>query len=169
MDFREKVMSLKFSFTSLPKFDEEKYNSEMEQYFSIISELNKEAVGLSKDSTPEEIILIRDILALPYYSLVESINQFVPQGMDNKYLAGFKMGMRQITESLTAKALQVDREKTAYLEKNNFFFEVQKHDKFENIKGKSEENADKNLHHNLNFHSAALFSNTMDLSRGQRK
>ncbi|MGZ3788763.1 MAG: tetratricopeptide repeat protein [Bacteriovorax sp.] len=169
MEFREKVLNLKFSFTSLPKFDEEKYNSEMEQYFSIITELNKEAIGLSKESIPEEIILIRDVLALPYYSLVESINQYVPQGVDIKYIEGFKTGMRQITESLTAKALQVDREKTAYLEKNNFFFEVQKHDKFENIKARSDENADRNLQENLNFHSAALFSNTMDLSRGQRK
>ncbi|MGZ3810009.1 MAG: hypothetical protein ACXVCE_18135, partial [Bacteriovorax sp.] len=169
MEFREKVLNLKFSFTSLPKFDEEKYNSEMEQYFSIITELNKEAIGLSKESTPEEIILIRDVLALPYYSLVESINQYVPQGVDIKYIEGFKTGMRQITESLTAKALQVDREKTAYLEKNNFFFEVQKHDKFENIKARNAENAEVKLLENLNYHSALLFSNTMDLSRGTRK
>jgi hypothetical protein len=168
-EFREKVLNLKFVFTSLPKFDEDKYNSEMEQYFSIITELNKEAVALSKESTPEEVLLIREVLAMPYYSLVDSINSFVPQGVDNKYLEGFKGGMRQITESLNAKGLQVDREKVAYLQKNNFFFEIQKHDKFENIKARNSENAEVKLLENLNYHSALLFSNTMDLSRGTRK
>ena len=168
-EFRKKVMDQKFAFTALPKFDEEKYNSEIEQYFSIIKELNIEAVALSKESTPEEIILIRDVLAMPYYSLVDAINGFIPQGVDTKYLDGFKLGMRQITESLNAKGLQVDREKVAYLEKNNFFFEVQKHDKFENIRARKEELAERNLQEILNFHSALLFSNTMDLSRGQRK
>jgi hypothetical protein len=163
LEFRTKANNLKFVFTTLSKFDDEKYNSEMEQYFSIINELNIEAVALSKDSTPEEVILIREVLSNPYYSLVNSINSFVPQGVDVKYLEGFKQGMRQITESLMAKGLQVDREKMAYLEKNNFFFEVQKYDKFENIKGKNVEQ------NNLNFHSAILFSNTIDLSRGQRK
>lgn len=170
VEFREKILNQKFTFTSLPQFDEEKYNSEIEQYFSIIQELNKEAVRLSKESAPEEIILIRDVLALPYFALVDAINGFTPQGVDNKYLEGFRGGMRQITESLIAKGLQVDREKTAYLEKNNYFFEVQKHDKFENIKAMSEEKmAEKNLQDSLNFHSALLFSNTLDLSRGQRK
>lgn len=170
MEFREKILNQKFVFTSLPKFDEDKYNSEIEQYFNIIQELNKEAVRLSKDSLPEEIILIREVLALPYFSLVDAINGFTPQGVDNKYLEGFRGGMRQITESLLAKGLQVDREKTAYLEKNNYFFEVQKHDKFENIKAMSEEKiAEKNLQDSLNFHSALLFTNTLDLSKGQRK
>lgn len=173
LEFREKTRNLKFEFTILPKFDEEKYNSEMEQYFSIIAELNKEAVALSKDSTPEEVILIREVLSSPYYSLVNSVNSFIPQGVDAKYLEGFKQGMRQITESLAAKGLQVDREKMAYLEKNNFFFEAQKYDKFKNIKeaalDKSEESLQVRLQNNLNFHSAILFSNTIDLSRGQRK
>jgi hypothetical protein len=169
MDFRTKILNLKFVFTNLPKFDEEKYNSEIEQYFSIITELNKEAIRLSKESSPEEVMLIREVLASPYYSLVDAINKFTPQGVDNKYLEGFRGGMRQITESLSAKGLQVDHEKVAYLEKNNFFFEVQKHDKFENIKARSEEVAERNLQENLNFHSALLFSNTIDLSRGLRK
>lgn len=172
LEFREKANNLKFEFTALTKFDDEKYNSEMEQYFSIITELNKEAVALSKDSTPEEVILIRGVLSNPYYSLVKTINSFIPQGVDTKYLEGFKQGMRQITESLTAKGLQVDREKMAYLEKNNFFFEVQKYDKFENIKGKegkNEEALQVRLQNNLNYHEAILFSNTLDLSRGQRK
>lgn len=171
MEFRAKVLDQKFVFTKADKFDEEKYNSEIEQYFNIITELNKEAVRLSKDSTPEEIILIREVLALPYFSLVDAINGFTPAGVDNKYLEGFRGGMRQITESLTSKGLQVDREKVAYLEKNNYFFEVQKHDKFENNQAKvSEEKvAERNLRESLNFHSALLFTNTLDLSRGQRK
>lgn len=169
MEFRERINHIKFEFTSLPKFDEEKFNSEMEQYFSIIAEINKEAVNLSKDSTPEEVILIREVLANPYYSLVNSINGFNPQGVDSKYITGFKQGMRQITESLKAKGLQVDREKVAYLEKNNFFFEVQKYDKFEDNKDKKEESLQANLQYNLNFHSAVIFSNTIDLSRGHLK
>lgn len=169
LDFKEKVLNLKFNFSSSPKFDEDKYNSEIEQYFTIIAALNKEAIALSKDSIPEEIIIIREVLSIPYYSLVESINSYVPQGVDNKYLEGFRGGMRQITESLVAKALQVDREKTAYFEKNNFFFEAQKHDRFINIRAKKTETAEMNLKEKLNTHSAFIFSNTIDLSRGLRK
>ena len=64
--------------------------------------------------------------------------------------------MRQITESLTAKGLQVDREKAAFLEKNNYFFEVQKND----IVGLEKNNS---LVNALNFHSAILFSSTLDI------
>ena len=169
VEFREKIQNLTFTFTNKEKFDEEKYNSEIEQYFSIITSLNNEAIALSKESNPEEVILIRDVLARPYYALMDTINAYVPQGVDIKYIDGFKAGMRQITESLAAKGLQVDREKVAYLQKNNFFFEVQKHDKFINEKERINENADERLRENLNYHSAFLFSNTMDLTRGQKK
>ncbi|MFA6235807.1 MAG: hypothetical protein WC635_00660 [Bacteriovorax sp.] len=172
MEFRTKVQTQKFEFSVMPKFDDEKFNSEMEQYFSIINELNKEAISLSKDSTPQEILLIREVLSMPYYSLVDSINTYVPQGVDSKYLEGFKQGMRQITESLTAKGLQVDKEKMAYLQKNNFFFEVQKHDKFSESRSSSRDISSKKadeLRETLNFHSAIIFSNTLDLIRGQRK
>ncbi len=169
-NFREKVLAQKFNFTILPQFNEEKYNSEIEQYFNIIQDLNKEATLLSKESTPEEIILIRDVLDVPYFALVDAINSFIPKGVDSKYLDGFKTGMRQITESLTAKGLQVDREKTAYLEKNNYFFEVQKHAKFENKKSmlSEEKIAERNLQESLNFHSALLFTNTLDLSKARK-
>lgn len=172
-EFSEKVNHLSFEFTNLSKFDEEKYNSEMEQYFSIIADVNKEALALSKESNPEEVLLIREVLATPYYALANAISSYIPQGVDSKYLDGFKQGMRQITESLISKALQVDHEKMAFLAKNNFFFEVQKHDKFDNSKAKgNDKNKDAfqaKLRNDMNFHSATLFSNTMDLSKGQRK
>jgi hypothetical protein len=169
-EFREKSRSLRFNFTNLPKFDEEKFNSELEQYFSIINALNNEAISLAKDSSPEEILLMREVLSGPYYSLVNSIKSFIPQGVDNKYLDGFRLGMRQITESLISKGLQVDREKMEILGKNNFFLEVQKHDKFENIRGQlASQNGIKTpaeAQNNLKLHSAILFSNTIDLNRG---
>lgn len=170
-NFREKVLAQKFNFTILPQFNEEKYNSEIEQYFNIIQDLNKEAIQLSKESTPEEIILIRDVQAVPYFALIDAINNFIPQGVDSKYLEGFRTGMRQITESLTAKGLQVDREKMAYLAKNNYFFEVQKHAKFENNKSILSEGkiAERNLQESLNFHSALLFTNTLDLSKARKQ
>lgn len=160
LEFRNKVQALKFEFSNLPKFDDEKYNFELEQYFSIITELNNEAMALSKKSIPEEIVLIREVLSIPYFSLVNSINSYTPQGVDNNYREGFKKGMRQITESLNSKGLQLDREKMTYLEKNIFFFETQKYDRFSNITGGKNE---------LNFHLAILFSSTMDLTRGQKK
>jgi hypothetical protein len=169
LEFRERIIKTKFTFTDLPKFDEDKYNSELEQYFSIITELNKEAVNLAKESSQEEVALIRGVLSHPYYSLVETINQYVPKGVDLLYLEGFKAGMRQITESLSDKGLQIDLEKVAFFEKNNFFFEQRKHDKFENKKLNKIEKNENNLTENLNYHSALLFSNTIDLVRGQRK
>ena len=184
IEFRAKIKDFKFNFTSLPKFDEEKYNNEIEQYLSIITEMNKEALTLSKESSPQEIVLIREVLSHPYYSLISAIDSFIPQGVDIKYLEGFKQGMRQITVSLNAKGLQVDQEKTAFLEKNNFFFEFQKHDKFRIIEGnkreisqqinkKNENEEQKKLHtellETLSYHSAIIFSNTLDLSRGLRK
>lgn len=177
IEFKSKLQNLKFVFTDLPKFDEDKYNSEIEQYFSIITEINKEAVALSKDSSPHELILLRETLSSPYYSLVDAINSFRPQGVDVRYLEGFKQGMRQITESLTAKGLQIDHEKMVFLSKNNFFFELQKHDKFQDNKsGKreissaetdEEKKTREQLREKLNFHSAITFSNTIDLSRGK--
>jgi hypothetical protein len=164
LEFVEKINSSKFTFTSLPKFDDEKFNSELEQYFSIIAGLNTEAIALAKNSTPEEVLMIREMLSRPYDSLISSINSYIPQGVDSKYIAGFKGGMRQIIESLNAKGLQIDHEKMAYLQKNNFFFEIQKRDKFKNIAGGNEI-----LQDNLNGHSAILFSNTLDFNKGQRQ
>lgn len=156
LDFIKKTNEMKFVFTEEEKFNEDKFNSELEQYFAMIGELNTEAIALSKQSGPEEVIMIRNILGKPYFSLVKAIRTYVPKGVDDKYLEGFKQGMRQITESLLSKGLQVDREKMAFLEKNNYFFEVQKND----IVGLEKNNS---LEKALNFHSAILFSNTLDI------
>ncbi|MBC7712668.1 MAG: tetratricopeptide repeat protein [Rhizobacter sp.] len=157
-DFVKKINDMKFIFTSEEKFNEEKFNQELEQYFAIIGELNNEAIALSKSSGTEEVIMIRNVLAKPYFSLVKTVRNYIPKGVDDRYLEGFKSGMRQITESLLSKGLQVDREKMAFLEKNNYFFEVQKNVIFDQDKNKSLENA-------LNFHSAILFSNTLDVGK----
>ncbi len=155
-DFTKKIAEMKFVFTEEKKFNEDKFNMELEQYFAMIGELNNEAILLSKSSGPEEVIMIRNILSKPYFSLVKAVRSYIPKGVDERYLEGFKSGMRQITESLLSKGLQVDREKTAFLEKNNYFFEVQKND----IVGLEKNNS---LEKALNFHSAILFSNTLDI------
>lgn len=156
-EFTKKVEEMKFVFTEEEKFNEDKFNSELEQYFAMIGELNNEAVALSKQSGPEEVIMIRNVLGKPYFSLVKAVRSYIPKGVDEKYLEGFKQGMRQITESLLSKGLQVDREKMAFLEKNNYFFEVQKND----IVGLEKKNS---LEKALNFHSANLFSSTLDIA-----
>jgi hypothetical protein len=155
-EFIKKVKDMKFVFTSEEKFNEDKYNSELEQYFSMITELNTEAVTLSKNSSPEEVIMLRNVLAKPYFSLGKAVQNYIPQGVDNAYLQGFKQGMRQIIESLNAKGLQVDREKVAFLEKNNYFFEVQK-----NVMLDSDSET---IEKKLNYHSAILFSSTLDIT-----
>jgi hypothetical protein len=155
-EFIKKVQDMKFVFTSEVKFNEDKYNSELEQYFSMITELNTEAVTLSKNSSPEEVIMLRNVLAKPYFSLGKAVQNYIPQGVDNAYLQGFKQGMRQIIESLNAKGLQVDREKVAFLEKNNYFFEVQK-----NVMLDSDSET---IEKKLNYHSAILFSSTLDIT-----
>ncbi|AUN98686.1 hypothetical protein C0V70_11350 [Bacteriovorax stolpii] len=155
-EFAKKALEMKFVFTEEEKFNEDKFNSELEQYFAMIGELNNEAVSLSKNSGPQEVIMIRNVLGKPYFSLVKAVRNYIPKGVDDKYLEGFKQGMRQITESLISKGLQVDREKMAFLEKNNYFFEVQKND----IVGLEKNNS---LEKALNFHSAILFSNTLDI------
>ena len=96
-DFVKKANEMKFIFTEEEKFNEEKFNQELEQYFAIIGELNNEAVALSKLSGPEEVILIRNVLSKPYFSLVKVVRNFSPKGVDERYLEGFKQGMRQIT------------------------------------------------------------------------
>lgn len=159
-EFIKKVQDMKFVFTSEEKFNEDKYNSELEQYFSMITELNTEAINLSKNSSPEEVIMLRNILAKPYFSLGKAVQNYVPQGVDNAYLQGFKQGMRQIIESLNAKGLQVDREKVAFLEKNNYFFEVQK-----NVMLDSDSET---IEKKLNYHSAILFSSTLDISTNNK-
>jgi hypothetical protein len=165
LSFVEKTEALTFTFTEEEKFNEEKYNLELEQYFAMVGELNNEAIALSKASGPQEVIMIRNVLSKPYFSLVKAIKAYVPKGVDNGYLEGFKQGMRQITESLVSKGLQVDREKMAFLEKNNYFFEVQKNDIVGGVNIKTQ----KTLEQELNFHSALLFSNTLDISNTNAK
>ncbi len=157
-DFVKKATEMKFVFTEEEKFNEDKFNQELEQYFAIIGELNNEATALSKQSGPQEVIMIRNVLSKPYFSLVKVVRNYAPKGVDERYLEGFKQGMRQITESLLSKGLQVDREKMAFLEKNNYFFEVQKNVIFGEDKKQS-------LEQSLHFHSAILFSNTLDVGK----
>ncbi len=154
--FTKKVQDLKFVFTNEEKFNEDKYNAELEQYFAIVTEINNEAVKLSKLSSPLEIIMIRNVISRPYFSLVKEIRKYEPRGVDARYLEGFKQGMRQITESLLSKGLQLDNEKSTFFEKNNNFFEIQKSDIFGVEKSSP-------LEKELNFHSAILFSNTLDI------
>ena len=153
--FVKKANEMKFVFTSEKKFNEDKFNLELEQYFAMIGELNNEAVSLSKSSGPQEIIMIRSVLGKPYFALEKAVKNYVPAGVDAAYLQGFKSGMSQITESLIAKGQQVDKEKVVFLEKNNYFFEIQKNDIF-GVEKNSVQNA-------LNFHSAIIPSSTLDI------
>lgn len=153
--FKNKLTTVEFHFTAQEKFNAEIYNSELEQYLSMVNDFTKEAAVLSKESTPEEIIIIRDVLSVPYVNLNKAILAYIPKGVDNKYLDGFKKGMSQISESLIAKSLQLDREKSAFIEKNNYFFEIQKHAKVEKTNWEA---------NSIFTHNALPFVNTMDIS-----
>ena len=156
-DFIKKLNNIKFTFKHDEKFNEELFNSELEQHFAIIQDLTREVATLSKNSNPQEIFLLQSHLGKPYLNLADAINAFVPTGVDNRYAEGFKDGMRQITESLLAKSSQIDDEKRSFLEKNNYFFEVQKNDIVDLEKKSLTEQE-------LHFHSANLFSNTLDIA-----
>lgn len=156
------IDDLKIELTNKPQFDEEIYNSELEQYFSVVTELNNQAVALSKKATSEEVILLRNKMNKPYEKLISAIENYIPQGVESDYVNGFKSSMRQITESLHAKSLQLEREKRAFLEKNNYFFQVQKNDIF----AQGTESSVETL---IKKHSAYLFSNTLDVSKSTLK
>jgi len=160
--FNEKLKSFTVNFSHMEKFDANVFNSELEQYLSMVNEFTKEATLISKESTPEEIILSRENLNLPFKALQNAINSYEPKGVDIKYLQGFKTGMRQVSESLSSKVSQLDREKSQFLEKNNYFFEIQKHVTFVKAKEMSEEQL-------LSTHSAILFTNTLDISMNNAK
>ena len=85
-EFAKKALDMKFVFTEEEKFNEDKFNSELEQYFAMIGELNNEAITLSKSSGPQEVIMIRNVLGKPYFSLVKAIRNYIPKGVDDKYL-----------------------------------------------------------------------------------
>ena len=163
-DLIEKITRLEFKFSTPDKFKEDLFNNELEQYFNIISSLSKEALLISKNNSTEENIFLNNSLSIPYFKLIKSIQAFQPKGVDNKYLDGFKQGMRQIIESLNAKGLQIDREKMAFLEKNHFFFEVQKYAKFEN----NQESIELDLQKILKNHSAKIYSNSLDVSKDKK-
>ncbi len=160
--FNEKLKTFSVNFSHMEKFDAAVFNSELEQYLSMVNEFTKEATLISKDSTPEEIIISRENLNSPIKMLQNAINAYDPKGVDIKYLQGFKAGMRQVSESLSAKVSQLDREKSQFLEKNNYFFEIQKHVTFVKAKEMSEEQL-------LSNHSAILFTNTLDISMNNAK
>lgn len=161
---QEKIASIKefdVKFTLAEKFDEELYNSELEQYFSMIQDMDKSIYKLSKTLAPNELIILKNYAHLPYQKLILAVDNFFPRGVDQQYLQGFKEGMRQITESLRSKLLQSDREKSAFLQKNQYFFQVQK-----NVIFALENNSapEKMVEKQLHFHSAKLFANTVDIA-----
>lgn len=157
LDLIKTINETKFDFSKEDKFNEDKFNQELEGHFATIAKLNNQAIALSKSSTPNEVFLIQKVLNKPYFSLVNSIKNFQPQGVDSQYLAGFAQGMRQITESLTSKGLQIDREKVTFLEKNNYFFQTQKNV----IVGEEKELS---IEQKLYPHSSLSFSNTLDIA-----
>jgi hypothetical protein len=153
--FKEKITNMRFTFTSQDKFNDEKYNNELEQYLAIVTELTNDAVKLSKTSPPEVLIELQNLLPLPYKALQSSILKFRPKGVDEKYLKGFLLGMRQISESLSAKILQFEREKMMFFDKNHFFFQVNNHATLGTEK--------MNIDQALDFHSAIHHSQTVEL------
>lgn len=153
--YREKINNVKFTFSTEDKFNDEKYNNELEQYLAIVNELTSDAVALAKTSSPEAVVQLQNVITIPYKSLQESILKFRPKGVDENYLKGFLSGMRQISESLSAKILQFDREKVMFFDKNHFFFEVKNHAKLGTEK--------MNIDQALDFHSAVLHSQTVEL------
>lgn len=159
--FIEKINSIKIEFSALEKFDAKIYNQELEQYLSIINEITNEASRLSKELGAEDTIYIYQSVNRPYEELNKAILSYIPKGVDSKYLQGFNAGMRQISESLKSKSLQIDREKTLFLEKNNYFFEIQKHATF--VKKEVEKN--NNL---LLNHQAVFFVNTIDRAKNSK-
>jgi hypothetical protein len=159
--YKEKVSLLKFVFTVSEKFNDEIFNNELDQYLAIVNELTNDAVKLAKISSPEVVLELQNIVTLPYKSLQNAILNFHPKGVDESYLKGFVTGMRQISESLTSKILQFDREKLAFFDKNHFFFEVKNHAKFGNEK--------MNVDQILAFHTAALHSQTVELTAKHNK
>jgi hypothetical protein len=151
---KEKISSVNFVFSVSEKFDEDKYNSELEQYLAIVNDLTNDAIKLANASSPEVVLELQAVLTGPYKSLQESILKFQPKGVDEKYLKGFNLGMRQISESLSAKILQFDNEKELFFDKKHFFFEVKKHATLGREK--------MNIEQTLDFHSAILHSQTVE-------
>lgn len=158
--YKEKVENVKFIFSSEDKFNDEKYNSELEQYLAILNDLTNDAVKLSKTASLEVVSELQNIIPTPYTALNKSILNFQPKGVDAAYLKGFNQGMRQISESLSAKILQFDREKMMFFDKNHFFFEVKFHAKLGTEKT--------NIEQILDFHPSLLHSKKVELS-GEKK
>ena len=165
---QEKIASIKefdVKFTLAESFDEELYNSELEQYFSMIQDIDKSIFRLSKTLAPNELIMLKNYAHLPYQKLILAVDNFSPKGVPQEYLQGFKEGMRQITESLRSKLLQSDREKSAFLQKNQYFFQAQKNVIFALENNSAPERAgEKLVEKQLQFHSAKLFANTVDIA-----
>ena len=158
--YKEKVKNLKFVFSSEEKFNDEKYNNELEQYLSIVTELTNLAINLAKNAPLEVVVELQEIISTPYKSLQNAILSYRPRGVDDNYLKGFFQGMRQISESLSAKILQFDREKVAFFGKNHFFYQINNHATLGNEK--------LNIDQALDFHSALLHSQAIELS-GEKK
>lgn len=154
--FKEKVSSLKFVFTAEEKFNDEKFNNELEQYLAIVTELTNDAIKLAKNSPPEVVIELQNVITAPYKALQMAISEYRPKGVDNNYLKGFNQGMRQISESLAAKVAQFDRDKVIFFDKNHFFFQVNNRATLGNEK--------MNVEQTLDFHSAVMHSQTVELN-----
>lgn len=157
----QKVLQFKIEFSKKEKFNEELFNNELEQYFSIINKMNQNIYSLAKNSSPEEIIFLQNLLSSPYLKLMEAINYYTPSGVDSKYLDSFKKAMRPVIESLSSKVSNIESEKMTFLLKNHYFFELQKHVKFE-----FDKNEERNLlREEFLKHTAKIYSNSIDKIR----
>jgi hypothetical protein len=68
--------------------------------------------------------------------------------------------MRQISESLSAKILQFEREKMLFFDKNHFFYEIKNHATL----GTEKMNVDQTL----DFHPAIIHSKTIELEEEKK-
>ena len=106
-EFLEKHKNFKISaFDQGDAFDENTYNTWLQNQINVVTKLTEEGVELAKLGYGDLRISVYQILNSAYGKLAKSISLVVPLGKDKNYLKGFKGNMAGIQNGLKAKAYE---------------------------------------------------------------
>lgn len=140
-------------------FNEESFNTNLEEKFDSLNNYTLEANKILKETNATEAFLIKNALFQKTRNLSQSlVSMNAHPSMDENYRNGFLGQMKEFGLELHKKSLELKKEAKNALEKNSHFTQSAKLMYQDNSLGKEQDEFMKLMHE----HYAKLFLNTID-------
>ena len=88
------------SFSKLKKFNEQKFNGELEGNIKLLKFISAQLEPYIKSGNPHIVLASYKILAGHYKSLSQQVGNFTPLGVPSDYVKGFKQAMNQLSSNI---------------------------------------------------------------------